>query len=912
MRLTVENSRNKFTAGDAADPRRLLEIAARMGRVRGYEYDVATGQFIWLRQTCNIFEEDESAPMDTGLANFMSPADFSHAIAQLNKTAETGQPTEDEFDAVTAKGNAIRIHVLREAEWENGRIAKIHGAIRDITQEARTRRELQRANETLKDAIGIAGVRLWEADADLEQFHYTSDPVAPGDGRPTQVTASVADTAFELVTATEWLAMKGTFERVLETGGPATARWRITRPGVGARWIEHRLRRRTDADGRAVLCGASRDVTDEVRTQEELECKTAEATAAVARLKALIGASAGLIYEMNADWTTMRHLSLTGHHVEAAPEPTDRWLETYVYPDDRQRVVQAIQAAIHWKRMFEIEHRVIRADGQIGWTHSRAIPILGPDGEIQSWFGMAYSSTERKRAETALRQSELRHRSLIAATSTVTWSSPPSGLHVSPQLLWMAFTGQAADEVLGSGWADAIHPDDREAIASEWERCVPTGQTFEGTVRVRRHDGEWRWMSVRAVPVRDEEGAIQEWFGMHIDITERKTLELELQNALVAANAANNAKSTFIANMSHEIRTPMSTVIGMLEVLLQSQLSADQRDHAATAVSSSRQLLHILNDVLDASAIEAGRMPIQARPFKVRDLLTEKLAMFGLLAEQKGLALTAMVAADVPQWQLADERRIRQVMNNLIGNALKYTDKGAVEIIASFDAGRDALRIEVIDSGIGISEEIQRNLFQPFAQADSTSSRRHEGSGLGLSISRKLVELMGGQIGLSSRFGEGSAFWFELPAPACQAAVDDASTDHDVVSVPPLRILVAEDNRAAQRIVEAVLTAMGHTVTIVDSGALAVAEAAGGRYDVVLMDVMMPGMDGPTATRKIRELGGRAGGIPIIALTADILFGKDGRHLMAGMTDYLSKPIDVVLLAEALKRASNHAHAESA
>jgi signal transduction histidine kinase/CheY-like chemotaxis protein len=456
-----------------------------------------------------------------------------------------------------------------------------------------------------------------------------------------------------------------------------------------------------------------------------------------------------------------------------------------------------------------------------------------------------------------------------------------------------------------------VHPDDRAAVASEWERSVTTGESFNVTQRLRRHDGEWRWMSVLAVPVLDQDGLIQEWFGMHIDVTERRKLELELEAALAAANAANDAKSTFIANMSHEIRTPISTVVGMLEMLLRTPLCAEQRDHAATALNSSRDLLHVLNDVLDASAIDAGRVSIHSQPFRVRELLAEKLAMFELRAGQKGLTLTATVAANVPELQLADARRIRQVISNLIGNALKYTEKGSVEITTSFEADRDALRIEVTDTGIGIDEDAQRDLFKPFTQADSTRSRKYEGSGLGLSISRKLVELLGGTIGVSSQPAEGSTFWFEIPAPACEAPVGGRSGDQADAADPPLHILVAEDNPAAQRIAHAVLTAMGHTVTIVDNGAPAVAEVASGRYDVVLMDVMMPRMDGPTATRKIRELGGRAGGIPIIALTADVLFGKDGHHLMAGMTDYLSKPIDAALLSAALQRASLYAYPDS-
>ncbi|MEQ1785082.1 MAG: hypothetical protein ABMA14_27375, partial [Hyphomonadaceae bacterium] len=349
MKLTVATSRNRYVAGDVGDPRRLLEIAARIGRVRGYEYDVSTGHFIWLSQTCNIFEEDEASASDTGLADFLSPSDFAHAIAQLNKTAETGQPTEDEFDATTAKGNTIRIHVLREAGFEDGRIAKVHGAIRDITREARISRDILLANERLGDAFKIAGVRVWETDANLDHFQFTSDATIAGDAIPTRTPASIARYASEMMTVDEWLKMKAAYEHVLECGDPTAACWKLTIPGLGERWIESQLRRRTDEHGRHILCGASRDVTEDVRSRHELQRMTDEASAFAARFEALLGASNSLVYEMNADWTTLRHIRLGDHSIEAAPEPRGGWLETYVAPDDRALVTQAVETAIRTK-----------------------------------------------------------------------------------------------------------------------------------------------------------------------------------------------------------------------------------------------------------------------------------------------------------------------------------------------------------------------------------------------------------------------------------------------------------------------------------------------------------------------------------------------------------------------------------
>lgn len=255
-------------------------MATRMCRVGGFEYDVATQRLTWLTQAHNIFEEDEATPPgQSRLADVLSPTDYPRAMAQLRHTVETGEPTEGEFDAVTAKGRKLRIHVFREAEIVNGRVVRVVGAIRDITRETSINRDLLLTNERLSDAFRIAGVRIWETDANLDHFQFISDATAAGDIVPAHTPASIVRYASEMMTADEWLRMKATCEQVLESGVPTSACWKITRPDIGVRWIETQIRRGTDEQGRHIVCGASRDVTEDVRSREELQRKTDEASA---------------------------------------------------------------------------------------------------------------------------------------------------------------------------------------------------------------------------------------------------------------------------------------------------------------------------------------------------------------------------------------------------------------------------------------------------------------------------------------------------------------------------------------------------------------------------------------------------------------------------------------------------------
>lgn len=373
-------------------------------------------------------------------------------------------------------------------------------------------------------------------------------------------------------------------------------------------------------------------------------------------------------------------------------------------------------------------------------------------------------------------------------------------------------------------------------------------------------------------------------------------VQLEAQTR--AAETANQAKSAFLAMMSHELRTPMNGVLGMAHALQRTNLTARQAEHVATLLRSGGGLMAILNDILDLAKIEAGRFDIEDRPFDLNQTVGRAVELWMPTAAEQGLALICDISPDVPIWVSGDDTRLRQVLQNLLSNALKFTAAGEVRLSVAPAGDGDRVAFTVADTGPGIEPAIQARLFEGFTQADSTIARRFGGTGLGLAISRNLARLMGGEIALESRLGEGSRFTLVLPLPPASFNTETASTPVPEAKEAPVRALVVDDNETNQEVARALLEALGLTVETAASGEAGLKALEASAFDVVFMDIHMPGMSGIETLATIRS--SRNGEIPVVALTADAMTGERERLLALGFNDYLSKPIEPAALVRTL------------
>ncbi|WP_238190117.1 PAS domain-containing hybrid sensor histidine kinase/response regulator [Methylobacterium frigidaeris] len=598
------------------------------------------------------------------------------------------------------------------------------------------------------------------------------------------------------------------------------------------------------------------------------------------------------------------------------------------HPDDRPRIDAALaQGALAEGGSGEAQGRLRDRDGAYRW-HQLSFQPLRKDDALLGWLGSALDIDEILAARKALEETgDLLRLAQDAAgaglfdldlvTREVTLAPESARLH--------GFPGDRL-AVIGLGaWLRRLVPQDRKPALAALRGAIAGGGTFDAAFRVQQPGGQ-RWIQAIGRLCRDRDGRALRVTGLNLDISARKDAEAGLVAAKAAAEAAkaaaeaakaaaeaakaaaeraNAAKTDFLSAMSHEIRTPLNAVIGFTGLLAQADgLEPELRRYAGLARTSAGGLLTLVNDILDFSSVEAGAVSLRREPFAIEALAESCLGVVGAAAAEKTLAVTSAIDASLPRHLVGDEARLRQILLNLLNNAVKFTPRGTVALSLRHEGSGPAgerIRLSVVDTGIGIAPDKQDRLFERFLQVDSSIRRDYGGTGLGLAISRRLVEAMGGEIGVISQAGRGATFWFTLTLPRAE---DQALPEARAAVAPgrPGRILLVEDIEVNRELACLMLRKAGHSVDVATDGFQAVRAVEAGVYDLVLMDVQMPGLDGTMATRLIRCLPGAAGRVPVIAMTANVLPDQVQSFRDAGMDDHLGKPFTPAELTARLAR----------
>ncbi len=510
-------------------------------------------------------------------------------------------------------------------------------------------------------------------------------------------------------------------------------------------------------------------------------------------------------------------------------------------------------------------------------------------------------------ASLKLQESESRFRLLAESAPIGVFECDGEGRYTYVNSQWQIISGQTPEESFGFGWLQAVHPEDRDTIQREWLFSALENRPFE--YRLPMFDGTIKWVRVKARILKRNESLPMKFVGTIEDITERKKTEEAMRRAVEAAEEANRAKSDFIANISHEFRTPMTVFMGALELAMQTELNPEQYEYLQMAEESADSLLVLIDDLLDFSELGSGKMAMKAIPFALKENLQKTLKTFLPKTEQKSLSLELEISPEVPEVIVGDPERIRQVLSNILGNAIKFTERGEIRIrvdllLDSELSSIPRLHFSISDTGIGIPPEKLHQLFQTFTQVDSSTTRKYGGAGIGLALSKGLVQTMGGTIWVESEEQKGSTFHFTLPYGSVVSeggtARYSAEPGQDGL---PATILLIEDDPMISRMVKIMLEERDWNVTTAPDGESGLDLWSSGEFDLVLMDIQMPRMDGFEATRRIRKQERERGShTPIIALTAYAGNEDEKKSLAAGMDDYLSKPLHMERLYAVLEK----------
>jgi len=843
-------------------------------------------------------------------------ADFADGIRAVLK----GERKEYSREYSCHSPGVQRWFLGRVARFNTGNLCRIVIEHIDITERRRAEQVMLESENRFRIMADSSPIGIWVTDAQGGAL-FINRTYREFVGRTTEQVGP--ETWKSLMHPEDAPAYFKAFSEALQNKQPFKCDGRFQRADGQWRWTASYATPRFSQEGEFQgFAGITKDITERVQTVQALRSSEERFRQLAENVREVFR-----IVPISVDETlyvSPAYEQIWGRGMDSIYENPASWLEA-VHPDDRE---QADLMAVHQLRgdPIEVEYRIQTPDGQKKWIRDRSFPIRDQSGELIRSIGIAEEITERKQAEILLKQTADRLVLAASAGGAGIWDLDyvKNVLHWDEQMYRLYATTKDEFSISPEACRALVHPEDRSHMEEEMYAAARGEKEFDCQFRIVWPDGSIRHIRANALVRWDASGKPLQIVGTNRDITAQKEaaaalhesnerLQLEIEHARassVAADAANEAKSQFLANMSHEIRTPLNGVIGMVGLLLDTELSTEQRRYAEIARASGDSLLQLINDILDFSKLEAKKLDLEIVDFDLRILLENVASVLSATAKSKGIGLLCTADPAVPVQLRGSTGRLLQILTNLAGNAVKFTEVGEVVVRVTLEEEGESdclLRFSVHDTGIGISEDKVGLLFNMFSQVDASITRKYGGTGLGLAISKQLAELMGGSIGVNSEAGKGSEFWFTARLGlSLGLPVLDKGSQLEGKTAARLdgRILVAEDNSTNRKVALGMLRKLGLRADAVADGAEAINALESIPYDLVLMDMRMPVMDGVQAARQIRNPQSAVlnHDIPIIALTANAMQSDRESCLAAGMNDFVSKPIRKTALRDALNR----------
>ncbi|MCM2374298.1 PAS domain S-box protein [Aporhodopirellula aestuarii] len=863
----------------------------------------------WLDMTGFSREELESAPL--------------HEL--VHHHYPDGRPfpiTECPIDRALPQDSLIRFHedvffrkdgtpfdVLCSARpiYRDGKPHSTIIEVSDVTEQNAAKRELIESQQFLQAALSATGLAVWSWDLKTGQVHSPQD-IRSLFGMNAEA-PMVAREFVKRVDPQDRDRVDEAMKTAIQTGDVYNEEFRVVRPDGATHWL-HMLGRivRDESANLDSFLGVVADVTE--RKNVEMRIRESEKY-----FRTMADASPAMLWITDRDHMCT-YLSRSWYEFTGQTEEEGLglgWTDA-THPDDRQRAGKEFLSAAEAHVNFVTEYRLRTASGEYRHAVDLGRPRFNKAGEFEGYIGSVIDDHERRLAENTMRASESRLRLAAEATGfgTHDYDAIRNRLVWSPELYAIYGISPEITPTLQMV-RQLIFPDDLKAFETIMADAFRTdgSERYEKEYRIVRSDGAIRWVVDTGRVIREEKGDarhLQRIVGTVQDITDRKNFERSLQQAMTSAEAANRSRGEFLANMSHEIRTPMAAILGHADILKDHLVDPDNLQVVDTIRRNGHFLLNIVNDILDLSKIDAGKMEIDTQPVRPDAIVGEIRSLMDVRAAEKDIPLRIAFTGPVPETIDTDAVRLRQVLLNLVGNAIKFTDEGEVRLNVDFDASANRLQFDVVDTGIGIPSEKLDSLFEPFVQVDNTSTRSFGGTGLGLAICRRLAQALGGLITVESELGKGSRFTLSLdvmkPGQLIEpniSVVEASDLSHDEITLTA-NVLVVDDRRDIRYLAQHFIEKAGGKVFTATNGKEAVnfvmAEQSP-RIDVIVMDMQMPVMDGYEASRQLRSRGCV---LPILALTANAMKSDRDECLAAGCSDYTTKPLDQRKLVEMIAR----------